>query len=421
MDLLHAVARFYANSDRANLNCNRNPSNSKFLNKKRDFFARNSPSNMKTHTNLYNNLCSFKNLYFAYKKARENKTKKDYVIKFENNLEQELKTLKEELELLTYKPKPLKRFIIKDPKTRVIHSSNFRDRVIHHALVNILEPIFDKIFIHDSYASRIGKGTLKALERFDQFKRKISKNGRIIKNELDNNQVQGYVFKADIKHYFDTVDHDMLLKIIERKIKDEKVIWLVKQILKNFIVNEENKGMPLGNLTSQFFANVYLNELDYFIKHKLKSRYYIRYVDDFVILHSSKEQLEIWNKEINEFLINNLKLELHNEKSKVTPLAKGLDFLGFKNFYYYRSLRKRNIRKFFKNLNNMEENYNNKNINYDAIYDAFGGWLAYAMLGNTYNLRRKITKRIEELFNHDISSAEVNRLLKVCNQYYYKQ
>ena len=98
--------------------------------------------------------------------------------------------------------------------------------------------------------------------------------------------MQGYVFKADIKHYFDTVDHDILLKIIERKIKDEKVIWLVKQILKNFIVNEENKGMPLGNLTSQFFANVYLNELDYFIKHKLKSKYYIRYVDDFIIIHA---------------------------------------------------------------------------------------------------------------------------------------
>ncbi len=420
MDLLHAVARFNANSDRANLNCNRNPSNSKFLNKKRDFFARNSPSNMKTYTNLYNNLCSFKNLYLAYIKARKNKTKKDYVIKFENNLEQELKTLKEELELLTYKPKPLKRFIIKDPKTRVIHSSNFRDRVIHHALVNILEPIFDKIFIHDSYASRIGKGTLKALERFDQFKRKISGNGMLIKNSLNNNQVKGYCLKADIRHYFDTVDHDILLKIIGRKIKDEKVIWLTKQILNNFIVKTENKGMPLGNLTSQFFANVYLNELDYFIKHKLKAKNYIRYVDDFVILHQSKEQLGIWKKEINEFLINNLILELHSEKSKIIPLAKGIEFLGFRNFYYYKLLRERNIRKFSKNLDKIKVEYNLKILNYDAIYGSFGGWFAYAMLGDTYNFRQKITERIEELFQKDISTAEVNRLLKIYNQYSYK-
>lgn len=298
MDLLLTVARFNANSDRANLNCNRNPSNSKFLNKKRDFLARNSPSIMKTYTNLYNKLCSFENLYHAYIKARKNKTKKDYVIKFENNLKQELKTLKEELELLTYKPKPLKRFIIKDPKTRTIHSSNFRDRVIHHALVNILEPIFDKIFIYDSYANRIGKGALKALKRFDQFKRRISENGLLIKDALNNNQVKGYCFKADIKHYFDTVDHDILLKIIKRKIKDEKVIGLIKQILDNFTVKIENKGMPLGNLTSQFFANVYLNELDYFIKHELKAKYYIRYVDDFVTLHNNKETLEKYKEEI---------------------------------------------------------------------------------------------------------------------------
>jgi len=409
MDLLHAVARFNANSDRANLNCNRNPSNSKFLNKKRDFFARNSPSNMKTYANLYNNLCSFKNLYFAYKKARENKTKKDYVIKFQNNLEQEIKALKLELESLTYKPKQLKRFIIKDPKTRVIHSSNFRDRVIHHDLVNLLEPIFEGIFIHDSYASRVGKGTLKALDRFDKFKRKISKNGMIIKNKFDNNQVQGYVFKADIKHYFDTVDHDILLKIIRRKINDKKVIWLIKQILNNFIVKAENKGMPLGNLTSQFFANVYLNELDYFIKHKLKSKYYIRYVDDFVILHSSKEQLEIWKKEINKFLISNLKLELHSEKSKIVPLAKGIDFLGFRNFYHYKLLRKRNIRKFLKNLNKMKEECNYKTLNYYAVYDSFEGWFAYARNANTYNLRKKLTKNIEGIFMHEISAKEANK------------
>src|SRR3989344_4564521 len=235
-------------------------------------------------------ICSSDNLYLAFKKAREDKTCLPYVVKFEENLDENLMKLHKELLSLSYKPQDLKRFIVRDPKTRTIHSSVFRDRVVYHAIVNILEPIFDPTFIYDSHASRKGKGTHKAVERFDKFKRKISKNGRLAKNAYNKNNVTGYVLKADIKHYFDTVDHERLLEIIERKVKDKNVIWLIKQILNNFDTSIKGKGMPLGNLTSQFFANVYLNELDQFVKHKLKAKYYIRYVDDFLILHNSKEK-----------------------------------------------------------------------------------------------------------------------------------
>ena len=355
--MLLTITRINADSDRVRFSCYRHIDNSKFKNKKlneiaslgitRDFLGQ---FNMKTYKHLYKNVYSLENLKSAYKKAREGKSGQIYVIEFENNLEQNLNKLKQELEALTYKPRLLKRFIIRDPKTRTIHASAFRDRIVYHPLVNILEPIFDKTFIYDSYASRKDKGTHKAVLRFDQFKRKISNNGKLIKNAVDNNQVIGYILKADIKHYFDTVDHEILSNIITRKIKDNNIVCLIKEILNNFDSEVKGKGMPLGNLTSQFFANVYLNDLDYFIKHKLKVKYYIRYVDDFVILHNDKKILEEYKEEINNYL-KNLKLELHPNKSKIIPLRNGVTFLGYRIFYHHKLLRKTNIRKFERNFN----------------------------------------------------------------------
>lgn len=222
-------------------------------------------------TDLYAALCSYNNLFLAYKKARKRKTTKSYVIEFEKNLKENLLLLRSELLLHCYNPKPLVDFIINDPKTRKISKSDFRDMVVHHALCNIIELIFEKSFIYDSYANRIGKGTLKALHRFDFFKRKASKN----------NKVNCYILKADIKKYFENINHEILLSIIKKRISDKRIIWLIRKILANS--SFQNNGMPLGNLTSQFFANVYLNDFDWFVKTKLKAKYYIRYVDDFVI------------------------------------------------------------------------------------------------------------------------------------------
>ncbi len=347
---------------------------------------------MKTHKHLFEKLCSWQNVILAWRKARRHKTKIDYVLEFEGDVRSNLLSIKQELESLIYIPKPLRRFIVQDPKTRVIHSSAFRDRVVYHAIVNIIEPIFEKIFIYDSCASRIGKGNLFALRRFDEFKGKVSRNGKT-KGWFNNNQIRGYCLKADIKHYFQEVDHDNLIKIIKKKIVDEKVISLITKILENFDSEVVGKGMPLGNLTSQFFANVYLNELDYFVKHKLKAKYYIRYVDDFVILHEGKEQLTKWKIEIENFLRGVLKLELHPQKSKIIPLSRGVDFVGFRNFYHYRLLRKRNLKKVSCKI----EQYIKKEITYEKLTKSFQGWNAYAKWSNGYRLRKNVSIEIGKL------------------------
>ena len=178
---------------------------------------------MKTYKNLYYQVCKWQNLVLAHKKARKGKTKKDYVIKFEENLRENLQQLQFELMTSTYQPRSLKTFILRDPKTRKISKSDFRDRIIHHAICNIIEPIFGKVFIYDSCANQIGKGNLFALKRFDKYKQKVSKN----------NTKKCFILKADIKHYFEEVNHSILINILQKKINDEKLIQLVKITLKN--------------------------------------------------------------------------------------------------------------------------------------------------------------------------------------------
>jgi retron-type reverse transcriptase len=339
---------------------------------------------MKTYKTIYEEICSLKNLVLAWKKARKGKTKKDYVVEFEKDTLGNLLKLQKELIEQTYYPKPLVTFILRDPKTRKISKSAFRDRVVHHAIVRVIEPMFDKSFIYDSCANRIGKGNLFALKRFDEFKRKVSKN----------NTQKCFVLKADIKHYFQEVNHEVLLRILMRRISDERVILLIKKILNNSVVNGggggerlfATKGMPLGNLTSQFFANVYLNELDYFVKHNLKVKFYLRYVDDFVILHESKEQLEEWKEKIDKFLRQELKIELHPEKSQIVSLAEGVDFVGFRNFYHFRLLRKRNIN----NMRRKVEMFKGGLISQEKFLESFQGWNAYARWANTFKLRKNI-------------------------------
>lgn len=373
---------------------------------------------MKRYNNLYEEIISEENLFLAYKKARKGKTTKPYVIEFEKNLKNNLKTLRIELLFHSYKPSPLETFIVRDPKTRKISKSEFKDRVVHHALVGIIEPIFDKSFIYDSYANRKGKGTLKALQRFDKFKRKVSKNGKL-NGWFNNNQIKGYCLKADIKHYFEEVDHEILLKIIKKKIKCTKTIWLIKKIISNYKMDRDNyqKGMPLGNLTSQFFANVYLNELDQYIKHKLRAKYYIRYVDDFVILHSSKENLKCHEEGLNKFLKTKLKLELHQDKTRLIPLSKPIPFVGFRVFYHYKLLKKFNRKNIQRKLNKYYNLYLENKINYDKIYESSQGSFIYMKHANTYNLRIKTATKFEKRFSKEISYIEVNRLIKTTKSY----
>jgi retron-type reverse transcriptase len=322
---------------------------------------------------LYGELCSFRNLELAYRKARKGKRSKSAVQEFEYNLEGNLFQLKRELETFAYEPKPLRVFAIRDPKTRLISAPHFRDRIVHHALCNVIEPIFDRMFIHDSYASRKGKGTHSALRRFDKFKRRASRNGRLLNGARDNSMVCGYVLKCDIRHYFASVDHEMLLRIIDRKVRDEKVMQLISKILSRYA--PAGKGMPIGALTSQLFANIYLNELDYFVKHALRAKHYVRYMDDFMLLHESAKHLREWQTVIGSFLKSELKLELHREKTKVFPLHNGVGMLGYRIFYHYKLLKKSNMHAISKKISTMSA-------------QSAESWMAHARCAETYKLRR---------------------------------
>lgn len=349
---------------------------------------------------LYNQICDYRNLELAFRKASKGKTKKQYVKNFEADLERNLLNLRDELEGHTYSPKPLSTFILRDPKTRRISRSDFRDRVVHHALCNVIEPIFEKVFIFDSYANRKGKGSIKAIERFEIFSRKCSKNfSRAC-----------FVLKADIRKYFDSVDHKILLSVIQSRVSDERVLWLCREIIHNFH-KSPGKGMPLGNLTSQFFANVYLNEFDQFVKHELKVKYYVRYVDDFVIFSESIKYLDAVCRKIGSFLMKRLKIQLHPEKSRVLNIQRGIDFLGMRIFPKYRLLRRRNLKKFKRSWTVKLQDYCQEVMIIDELFDFLQGWCAYAKHAATYSLRTDFLTSFDNK-RSEITNVELNQFLK---------
>src|SRR3989338_1441840 len=315
-------------------------------------------------------------------------TLKPYVIEFEHHLKLNLVRLRKELLLQTYKPRSLETFIIRDPKTRKISKSDFRDRVVHHAIRNIIEPLFEKCFIFDSFANRLGKGTFKAIERFEHFARKVSRGFTR----------PCFVLKADIRHYFETVDHKILLSILQRRIKDKQLLWLIKIILQNYQTEAKGKGMPLGNLTSQFFANVYLNELDQYIKHVIKAKYYIRYVDDFVILGNYPEDLQILRDKIETFCDKHLALYLHPDKSKIHNLKNGVGFLGMRLYPHHRRIKKKNIRRVERRMLLLKTDCEDGNVTREKVVEHFEGWLAYISNANTFKYRKHLVRKFNQLF-----------------------
>ena len=320
------------------------------------------------------------------RKLNEKKRYKKGVGEFEYNLEKELFKIKRELENLSYKSSRPEKFVLREPKKRTIFVVDFKDRVIHHALCNIIEPIFDKSFIKDSYACQKEKGTHRAVWRLEQFQRKVTKN----------NTRKGYILKADVRKYFDSIDHEILLKIIKRKIKDRKVMWLIEEIVRSHEGKGDfkGKGVPIGNLTSQLFANVYLNELDYFVKEKLRAKYYIRYMDDLVILSPSIDFLLEVKEKINEFLTTWLNLKLHPKKSWVFPPERGVDFLGYQIFYYYKLLKKGAVKRIKEKLKVLAETYNKEFIDLSEIYGSVVAWLGYSKHADTYKLRERLLENL---------------------------
>lgn len=284
-------------------------------------------------------MISLENLFLAWQEFKKGKIRKPDVQEFEYNLEDNIFELHEKLKTKAYQHSYYTSFYVYDPKLRKINKACVKDRVLHHAVFRVLYPIFDPIFIFDSYSCRIGKGTHRAVNRLQSFARKVS----------ENNTRNCFISKCDIKKFFDSVSQDVLISLIESKIKDPAAIWLIGKIIKSFYALP-NIGLPLGNITSQLFANIYLNELDQFIKHKLGVKYYIRYCDDFVILDGSQKYLEDLILKIDRFLKEKLKLSLHSGKVIIKKYHQGIDFLGYISFPYCRLLRTKTKRRMFKKI-----------------------------------------------------------------------
>lgn len=327
---------------------------------------------MKRYNNLYSKLCSFENLYSAYLKARKSKRYKEYVLDFSWNVEKELIKLQGELLNKTYKHGEYYEFTLYDAKKREIKAAPFRDRVVHHALCNIIEPLFDKGFIYDSYACRKEKGTHKAVKRLDKF---------IQSTEEKWGKENVYCLKCDISKYFDSIDHDILFNLIKKRIKDSDTLWLIREIIDSSFVHDfkpRKTGIPIGNLTSQLFANLYLNELDIFVKHVLRERYYLRYMDDFLILANEKKKLHKEEILLRNFVKDNLQLELHPSKVSLSPVPKGIYFLGYQIFREYKRLRKSTVIRFLKKLKLKKSK--------EEINSSVLSWLSFAGLTLTHNL-----------------------------------
>ncbi|OGI72639.1 hypothetical protein A3J61_00655 [Candidatus Nomurabacteria bacterium RIFCSPHIGHO2_02_FULL_38_15] len=244
---------------------------------------------------------------------------------------------------------PYRSFSVHDPKERIIHSAEVCDRVVHQALVSTIEPLFEKFFIDDSFSCRLNKGSHAGVDRLNKFIKKVTKNGR----------TKAYVLKCDIRKFFDSIDHLILLKIIEKYVQDEKTIWLIKSIILGF-EKSSGKGLPLGNVTSQLFGNIYMHVFDHYVKHNLKIKYYVRYCDDFVLVNTNKRYLEDLIPKMDNFLQKELLLKIHPNKISLRKVSQGIDFLGYVIFPHHKILRtstkQRILKKWKSGLNEAQQN-----------------------------------------------------------------
>jgi retron-type reverse transcriptase len=346
---------------------------------------------MKSYGKLFEKVIDFENLWRAYRRARKGKRSRPDVAAFEYGLEGELCALREELATGTYRPGPYRHFRISEPKPRIISAAPFRDRVVHHALCHILEPIFEPRFIADSYACRVGKGTHRAILRCQDFQRRFA-----------------YRVQCDIVRFFPSVDHQILASTIGRRVRDQRVMALVRAILASGAdIPEETsspphwfpgddlftplrpRGLPIGNLTSQFWANVYLDPLDHFVKEIFRCRGYVRYCDDFILFADSRAQLREWRAQV-EGRLAGLRLRLHAGGCHVVATRHGIPFLGFRIFPDRRLLLRQGIRRFRRRLKTFQEGFAAGNVTVARISQGIQSWVAHAAWGNTAGLRQAV-------------------------------
>ena len=313
------------------------------------------------------NILEEKSVYNAYVDCRRRKRGTANEQEFEKRVSSNLVSLTKELQNGTYKPGKSICFVVKNPKPREVFAADFRDRIVHHLIVRRLEPYWERVFIYDSYACRKGKGTLAAVDRIAHNVRSITENGR----------TRAYFLQLDVANFFMSINRDILWGLLEKGLEKQfrsnpeekenvrKILrilvyhnptesyidkakpyeWDLVPPNKSLFHCDRNVGLPIGNLTSQFFANVYLNELDQFVKHVLKAKYYVRYVDDFVIMHERKEQLSEWYEIIKKFLADRLNLRL-KKAVKLAGISTGINFLGYVQHVHYRLVRRRVINNF---------------------------------------------------------------------------
>jgi retron-type reverse transcriptase len=358
---------------------------------------------MKSYKKLYDQVYAFSNLLRAADKARKGKRRKPYVARFDFHLEEELLRLESELRNRTYTPGPYTEFLIFEPKIRLISAAPYRDRVVHHALIQVIEPLFERTFIHDSYACRVGKGTHRAVNRFTQFCRQNK-----------------YVLKCDIQKYFPSIDHDVLYGMLCKRIVDTDVRWLIKTILDNsnpqepvlqyfpqdtdlFTPLRRCRGIPIGNLTSQFFANVYLNGFDHYVKEALGCKYYIRYCDDFTIFDNRAARLRDVKEALQAYLAT-LRLKMHPKKCRIARVAQGTNFLGYRIFPTYRRLRPDNVRRFIRKLRCFQECYRRGEMSWEEIRQSVYSWIAHASHADSWHLR-------EDIFAEAVFRREAGRFV----------
>lgn len=339
---------------------------------------------------MYQQLHSWENLLLAYRKASKGKRGHANVAEFEYRLEDNLLELQHELRAKTYAPGKYHSFYIHDPKKRLISAAPFRDRVIHHALCNVIEPIWEQRFIFDSYANRVGKGTHRALDRAQEYARKYA-----------------YVLQCDVKQFFPSIDHAVLRAEFARLIRDENALWLCDQILQSGVgvLAEEYeteffegddllsanrpRGLPIGNLTSQFWANVYLNGFDHFVKRELKCPAYVRYVDDFVLFSNDKRELLGWRSAIIQKLAM-LRLTLHEECAQMYPTRTGIPFLGFRVFPEFRRVKRRKVVHFRRKLRRLLEGYSTGGFSFEQLNASVQGWINHVRHADSWGLRRAV-------------------------------
>jgi retron-type reverse transcriptase len=374
-------------------------------------------------------LFRFDNIYRQYIACRRKKRNTYNALRFETVQEIALLQLQRELVERSYRPGRSVCFFLEKPKLREVFAADFRDRVVHHILVDHLEKIWEPVFIYDSYACRKGKGIHLAVSRLRKFLRQVTANGRR----------RAFYLKLDIKNYFMTIDKDILFGFIRDRLDDEAALWLAGMVLfhdctvnpvikgdpkhlkripphKTLFLAGPGKGLPIGNLNSQFFANVYLNSLDQFIKHSLKCRHYLRYCDDFVLLAEDSARLESWEREIEAFLAEKLKLALNQRQRKIAPVSNGIDFLGYVVRPEYLLARRRvvgNMREKLAHFENLlvERRQGHLRYAYDehlvqALQSCLASYLGHLKHANAFNLIESIWRRYPYLRQYFIYDAE---------------